>query len=138
MNLFSHEFELSLSLRKNSHRSPWKLLVPDLIGGADDAALIVPELSRGVLGNKVEFLNGVRRRGKADQVVRHLVVVHAVQDEVVGLFAVAVDIWPAAAGGIVAVIEAVGIRRHRPGRQQRQLHIVARGQRQRRRSSWNR
>ena len=47
------------------------------------------------------------------------------------MFPVAVDIRPAAAGGIVAVIEAVGIRCHRPGRQQRQFNIVARGQRQR-------
>src|SRR5207253_10874238 len=31
LNLFSQEFEFSLSLRKYSQRSPWKLLVPDLI-----------------------------------------------------------------------------------------------------------
>ena len=30
-NLFSQELEFSLSLRKNSQRSPWKLLVPDLM-----------------------------------------------------------------------------------------------------------
>jgi len=31
LNLFSQEFEFSLSLRKYYQTSPWKLLVPDLM-----------------------------------------------------------------------------------------------------------
>ena len=50
--------------------------------------------------------------------------------KVVGLFAVAVDVRPGSVRCVVAVIEAGGIGRNRTRRQQRQLHIVACGQRQ--------
>ena len=86
--------------------------------GADDAALKVAEFGGRVLGNEIKFLNRVRSRRKPEQVIRHLIVVHAVQDEIVSLFAVAVDVRPGSIRGIVAIIEVAGIRRYRAWSQQ--------------------
>ena len=85
---------------------------------ADDRAHEVAELGRSVLRDLVELLNGVHARRIAHQVVRHLVVVHAVQNEVVGLLAVAVDVRPSAAGRRLAVGEAGRIRMYAARRQQ--------------------
>src|SRR6266852_3199686 len=102
-----------------------------LDGGADDATLEVPELGRRVLRDEVKLLNSVWRRSKADKVVRRLVVVHAVQDKVIGLLAIPVDVRPGSARSIVAVIEAVRIGRHCAGREQGQLNVITGGQGQR-------
>ena len=79
---------------------------------ANDAALIISELGGGILSNQIEFLNRIRRRSKPNQVVRYLVVIHAVENEVVCLLAVAVDVRPSSAGGVVAVVETLRIRGH--------------------------
>src|SRR5512146_474541 len=78
---------------------------PRLDGGADNAPLEVAELCGGVAGDEVEFLNGIGCGGVAQQVIRNLIVVHAVQQEVVRLLAIAIDVGPGAAGGVIAVIE---------------------------------
>ena len=98
---------------------------------ADNAALEVSKLRRGVAGNQVELLDGIGRRGVTQQVIRHLVVIHAVEQEIIRLLAVAIDQRPAAIKiGIVAAGEAGRIGRYRPGRKQGQLDVIARGQRQ--------
>ena len=104
---------------------------PRLDSRAHDSALKVPELGRGILGDEIEFLNRIRRRRKANQIVRHLIVVHTVEDKVVGLFPVAVDVRTAAiAAGVVAVVEAPGVGRHRARRKQSQLDVISCGERQ--------
>ena len=105
LNLFSHWLAFRTSLRKNSHTSPWNRLVPDLIGGIHDSALKIAELGGGVGGNQVEFLDRVGRRRNRQQVIRGLVVVHPVEDEVVGLLAISVDVWTAAVRSVVTVVE---------------------------------
>ena len=91
----------------------------------DDAALEVAEFGRGVVGDHLELGDGVQVRLVGRQVVRSLVVVHAVQQEVVALFAIAVDIRTAAARGALPVVEAGRIRRGDARRQQRQRDRVA-------------
>ena len=73
--------------------------------GIDDAAGKVAELSRGVGSDDVEFLDGVRRRRDGQVVFGGLVIVHPVQDEVIGLLAVSIDRRTAAAIGVIAVVE---------------------------------
>ena len=75
----------------------------------DDSTLKIAKLGRRVLRDQVEFLNRIGRWSKSKQIVRDLIVIHAVQDEVVRLFAVAVDVWSGSAGSVVTIIEAVGI-----------------------------
>src|SRR5208282_4310378 len=95
-------------------------------GRADDAAHVLAKLGGRVGGDQVEFLDGVRRRGKAHQIVGYLIVVHAIKKEVVGLFAIAVDVRPSAGGGVVAVVEVGRIRADATRRQQRKFNVVAR------------
>ena len=59
---------------------------------ADDAAHEVAELGRRVLGDHVELLNGVKAGCIADRIFRYLVVVHAVEQEVIRLFAVSINV----------------------------------------------
>ena len=59
-----------------------------------------------------------------------MVVVHAIQNEVVGLFAVTVYIRTSAVSGGEPVFKRGQIRVNRTRREQRQFHIVAGGQRQ--------
>ena len=100
-------------------------------GCADDAAHEVAEFRRRVVSDQVEFFDRVGRRRITQQVVRNLVVVHAVEDEVIRLFAVAVDKWPRAARNVVAIVEAARVGMNRARRQQRQFDVVARSQRKR-------
>src|SRR5439155_12734176 len=96
--------------------------------GVDNPTHKIAELGGGVVGNQVEFLNGVRSGSVAQQVIRYLIVIHAVEQEIVGLLAIAIDQRPAPiTAGVVAVIEAARIGRYRPGRKQGQLDVIARG-----------
>ena len=63
--------------------------------GTDNRSLAVPEFSRSVIGDHVEFLNRIGTRGISNHVVRHLVVVQAIQQEIVGLFPVSVHVGSA-------------------------------------------
>ena len=63
--------------------------------GADDATLEISGLGGSVLANHAKFLNRVHTWSKPNQVVRHLVVIHTVEQEIVGLLTVPVDMWPA-------------------------------------------
>ena len=58
---------------------------------ADDSAFEIPELGRGVIGDEIEFLDGVRSGCVSKQVVRNLVVVHAIEQEIVGLLAIPIN-----------------------------------------------
>ena len=88
-----------------------------LDGRVDNSSLEVSEFRRCVAGNQVELLDGIRRWRVSQQVVRHLVVIHAVEQEIVRLLAVAIDQRPAAIKtGIVAAGEAGRIGRYSPGR----------------------
>ena len=88
--------------------SPWKLLVPDLIECTHDAAHEIPEFRWGVIADQVEFLDGVRRRGITKQVIRHLVIVHAIQKEIVGLLAVPIDERSRAAVTLSPLLKLLG------------------------------
>src|SRR6266567_2027235 len=80
--------------------------------GTDNATLEITEFSRGVASNQVEFLDGIRRRRIAQKIVRYLVIVHSIKEEVIGLLTIAVDVWPRPARGIVSIIKISGIRRN--------------------------
>src|SRR5581483_6719963 len=82
-------------------------------GGIDNAPLVVSELRRRVLGDEIELFDGIRRWREAHQIIGDLVVVDAVENEIVSLLAVPVDIGAPAARRVIAVIEAVRIRRDR-------------------------
>ncbi len=82
-----------------------ELIGARLDGGIDDATLKIAELSRGVRSDQIEFLNGVGRGRDRQIVFRGLVVIHAVEDEVIRLLTVAVDRWTATVIGIVAAVE---------------------------------
>ena len=88
-----------------------------LDGRVDNSPLEVSEFRRGVAGNQVELLDGVGGRRIPQQVIRHLVVIHAVEQEIVRLLAVAIDQRTAAIKiGIVAAGEAGRIGCYSPGR----------------------
>ena len=99
---------------------------------ADDTALEIPEFGRSVAGNEVEFLNCVRRRRIAKQVIRHLVVVHAIEQKVIGLVAISVDVRALRTEArVVTGVESIWIDRDRPRSQKGELYIIASRQWQR-------
>ena len=73
----------------------------------DNAALIVAELGGCVLGDEIEFLNRIRRWRIAHEVIRDLVVVYAIENEIIGLLAVPVDVRASAVCRVVTVVKAV-------------------------------
>src|ERR1700722_240835 len=83
-------------------RGAMELIGARFDGCVDDAALEIAEFSRSIGGNEVEFLDGVGRGGNGQIVFRSLVVIHAVENEVIRLLAVAVDRRAPTAIGIVA------------------------------------
>ena len=88
--------------------------VPDLMVALTMPPSKLPNSAGSVIGDQVEFLDRIRRRRVAEQVVRYLIVVHAVEQEIVGLLAIAVDQrTPTVTAGVVAVIEAARIGRNR-------------------------
>src|SRR6266849_4237749 len=102
-----------------------------LEGRTNDAAHVISEFRRRVIAYQVEFLNCVRRWGVAKKVVRNLVIVHPIEEEVVCLLAITVDERPRPALYVVSVIETAGIRMDSTGRKQRQFHVVSSGKRKR-------
>ena len=95
LKLRDHSLALKKSLRMNSNSVAVKLVAAGLGADADHAAQEVAELGAGIVGDYVEFLNGVHARGKRDVIVHEFVVVDAIEQIVVGLLAIAVDIGPA-------------------------------------------
>src|SRR5579863_2466799 len=65
----------------------------------DYAAEELPEFGARIVGEDVEFLNGVDVRRVGDIIVNKLVVIHTVQKVVIRLFAIAVDIRTARVKG---------------------------------------
>ena len=106
-----------------------ELIGAGLDGGIDDATGEVAELSRGVGSNDVEFLDGVGRRRDSQVIFGGLVVVHTVQNEVVGLLAMSIDVGTAAAVDVISVVQGGVIHGHAARRQKSQLDIVAGRQR---------
>src|SRR5579863_7428073 len=99
-------------------------------GGIDDSTFKIPELCRGVVGDEVELLDRIRSRRIPKQVVGYLIVIHAVEQEIVCLLAVTVDEGATAVpGSVVAVIKTARIGRYSAWRKQRQLDVVARSER---------
>ena len=91
----------------------------------DHAAQEVAVFCAGVVGDHVEFLDGVHAGRIGDVVVDELVVIHTVQHVVVGLFAVAVDVRPRRIERLLPRVEGSRADGERAGDQQRQLVIVA-------------
>ncbi len=86
----------------------------------DDAALVVAELSRRVIGDELELLDGVDVGLIGRQIIRYLVVIHAIEEKIVRLLAIAVHVGTASARGANTAVEAVRIGRGHPGSKQRQ------------------
>ncbi len=107
-----------------------KLVGAGLDGDADDAAKVVAVGSRGVLGDEIELLDGIDTGREGDLVVVDLVVVHAVEDVAVGLLAVAVDVGTSALEAGLRTGEAARVGGDGAGREQRELLVVAGGERQ--------
>ena len=102
-----------------------------LDAGVDDAALVIAKLRRGVLGDDVEFLDSVDARLVADFVVGVFAVDDAIEQKLIGLLAVAIDVWPAGTGHALRLVQRLRIGRGCARREQRQLNVVARRQRHR-------
>ncbi len=93
--------------------------------GIDDSAVVVAEFRGSILSNDIELSDGIGRGCEAKQIIRYLIVIDAVQQEVVGLLAVPVDIGTSRfLGGVGSEIHAMGIDRDGASRKQGQLHIV--------------
>ena len=77
----------------------------------DDSPLIVPELSRGVLGDQVELLDGINPRCITDFVVLVFAVEDSVNEIFVGLLAVSVDVRAIGVCHALGLAHAVGVDR---------------------------
>ena len=99
--------------------------MPDLIDALTMPPWKLPNSADAILGDQAEFLNRVHTRSKSDQVVRHLVVIHAIEQEIVCLLAVSVDIRPAGAPRAISARQRLRIRMHAAGCEQGQLNVVA-------------
>ena len=67
-----------------------------------DAAQKIAELRGRILADQIEFLDGVGAGRVRDFVVVALIVVYAIEDVIVGLFAIAVDVRAADLKGVLA------------------------------------
>jgi len=94
-------------------------------GNADDAAEVVAVGGRGVLGDEVELLDGVDAWREGYVVVVDLVVIHAIEDVVVGLLAVAVDVRAADLEAGLRTGKGAGVQGDGAGREQGELVVVA-------------
>src|SRR5271154_656358 len=86
-----------------------------LNGGVDDSASVVAKLRRSILCNQIELPDRSRRGRVTARVVRCLVVIDAVEQEIIVFLAVSVDIRTAtsihgALSGLGSVVERRGIR----------------------------
>ena len=97
----------------------------------DDAAFIVPKLCRGILGDDVEFLDGVNIRNVGSFVVLVFAVQNAVEEVLVRLFAVAVDKRTAAIVQVLRLVNPTRIIGRGTRSKEAQLKIVASRQRHR-------
>ena len=102
-----------------------KLVSTALDGHIDHRAVCVAEFGAPIAGLHLHLLQRVDVRTVADQVVNRIVEFLAVKDEVVGLFAIAVNIRPAAGGVAANGVEAAGIRIDGTGYEQGQSREVA-------------
>src|SRR5262249_6959770 len=90
-----------------------------LDGGVNDTAVIVAEFSGSVLINDIELANRVGRRGEPQKVIRGLVVVNSIQQEIVGLLPVAIDVRaPSLFRSVRPLIHAGRVNRNCPRREQ--------------------
>src|SRR5581483_7152949 len=97
----------------------------------DHAAQIVAEIRRRISGDQVEFLNSIGRGNKTYVVVIRLVVVHAVENEIVLLLSRSVHIRPPGAERVLRGLEAEQVGGdHAWVRNQSQLVGVVRGKRE--------
>src|ERR1700733_7245486 len=96
-------------------------------GDADDAAEVVAIGGWRVLGDEVELLDGVDAGGEGYVVVVDLVVIHAIEDVVVGLLAVAVDVGASDLEARLRAGKGAGVQSDGAGREQGELVVVACG-----------
>ena len=90
--------------------------------GTDNAALKITKFSRGITRNQIKFLDGFWSRHITHIVIVGLVVVHAIQKEIVFLFAGAVHVGPSRSKRVLRCLETEKIRRNHAGRRyQRQF-----------------
>src|SRR5262249_40221056 len=93
-----------------------------LDGYVDHTAQVIAEIGGRASGDEVELLGGLRGGYIAHVVVIGLIVVHSIEDEVVLLFASAVDVRPSRAESILGSLEPKQVGRdHARRRNQSQL-----------------
>src|SRR5579859_81589 len=76
-----------------------------LDGSVDDAPCEIAELGGSIRSDQVEFLDCVRGGRETEIVFRGLIVIHPVQDEVIGLLTMTIDGRAATARRIVTIVE---------------------------------
>ncbi|SRR5258708_1685929 len=86
--------------------------------GTDNATLEITEFSRGIVCDQVKFLNSVRRGCVTQKIIRYLVIVHSIEEEVIGLLTIAVDVRSRPVRRIVSIIKISGIGRDGTRREQ--------------------
>ncbi len=76
------------------------------------SAQIVAEIRRRAAGNQIKFLNGFWRRHITHVIVVRLVVVHAIEKEIVFLFAGPVHVGPSRSKRVLRRLEAEKVGRN--------------------------
>src|SRR6185437_2045184 len=102
-----------------------KAIRPSFGRYTDDAALVVAEFCRGVLGDDVEISDGVDIRHERGLIVLVLAIENAVEEVLIRLFTVAVDKGAGIAIQVVRFVNSVGIVCRSSWREQAQLQVVA-------------
>ena len=92
-----------------------KLVGAGLQADIDNSAEEMAVLGAGIIGDDVHFLDCVNARRIGDVVVDEFVVVHAIQNVVIGLLAIAVQVRPRRVKGLLAGIEGCGANSDRAG-----------------------
>ena len=96
-------------------RAAVELIRAGLGGGVDHSAHVVAEFGRGGQRDFIEFLDRFNARRVTDQVIGDLIVVQAVEHEIVGLFAIPIHIGTPAGTGHGAALKAGWIGMDAPG-----------------------
>ena len=107
-----------------------KLIRAGFDGHADNSTLEISKLCRGILGDEVELLNGIRAGRVRHEVVGNLVIVHAIKKEIVSLLPVAIDVGLSRHIDAIRGSDGFAIGGYGSRSKQRQLHVVSAGQRQ--------
>ena len=108
-------------------QTPVELIRAGFEGHANDSTLEIPELRGGILSDEVELLNGIRAGRVRHEVVGNLVIVHAIEKEIVSLLSVAVDVGLSRHVDAIGACNGFAVGGHGSRSKQRDLQVVATG-----------